>query len=642
MPRALALASILALAVAGLGAWWLWGSGARPDAVDPAGGAVGVRPEPGTPAQQPAARGPSVPQDERSGTRLDARPEQDHAAQDDLAPRARWIEGRTLDPLGGPLEGVEVLAVGAPEILAQSGGDGRFRLEAEVGRLSLHGRRPGFVTVYSAEVSAPDARHEALIVLAPAVELAGQVVDGEGLGLAGAVLRVAGDRPGLVGFPHSLEESFAHLPQARAGADGRFEFSAAPRLPGHGLFVDATGHRGVRLALPESTRLDLVIRLERDPAHLGQEPMVFGVVQLPDGTPAAGARVRLGSASTSTDRDGRFELGSHPAAEQYVPLAAMLAGWQPALWQAAPLPRGRAPEPIGPLVLTLPGPELAIAGRLARADGSAVEGWHARLLDATALDVTQHPIPVAENLGQAEMNISTGPDGRFRIAGLSARDYRLRLWDPGTFASVESGPVPAGSEDLHLVVPPDVLLERLAGRVVSQGGVPVEGAEVAVRFVEDRTRFGSHTRTLASATTDAHGSFEFGPVPSRNLVLAVRGEDLADVSLEPPGGAFGAAPVLIEVERLVRLRLDFSSLLPPPDAFRVLDPSGAPLALEVRSARRRSSSDVMSLAEGRSAVVTTRASAATLVLLRGTARPYEELSRRPIRLLPGEINLLGP
>ncbi len=630
------------LVVLGLAAAWIWVRD-RPAAV------IGVVPAPAAVERDvalPRAELPApLPGVEREGDPAHGRRAQAAAPTTPTpvpVPRvALRVVGRALDVGGAPLAGVEIRAAERPEaVLARSAGDGGFEFETELRHLRLEGARAGYATVRSGIVSEDAPQREALVVLAPAVDLAGRVVDPAGEGLAEAVLDVHDDWQGLIGFPLPLDGTEMRTSEARSGADGAFEFVSAPRLPGRKLRVRRAGFEAAWLEMPEFSTRDLEIRLE--PRRTTPDPervAYFGVVTFPDGTPAAGATVRLAGASTSCDRDGRFELVRAGWTADDVLLVALLEGWQPAIWGEIGPPPEERPASIGPLGLVLPGPSLSLAGRLELADGTPASGWNVRLLDPTVLDANQTPPPTAETLGQEFSGWArTDERGRFELTGLAERDYRLRLWEPETYVCLETGPIRAGTRDLRLRVPADAVLERLRGRVVTRGGVPVSGARIGVQFITSSTKTGFVSESVAGTESDAEGRFELPGLPRRHVNLVVGGDDLVWTTFPAPAEGFDGSPIVVEVERLARVRLDFSAADPLPDAFSVLDADGMQLQIESRSAGGRTTSSSIPLHEGRSAVLAVSESATTLVLRKGG----REIARRALLLLPGEINELAP
>src|SRR5690606_1269346 len=215
-------------------------------------------------------------------------------AQVDATASLRWVEGRVLDPRGEPLVGVEVVGARLPArneldaVLAQSDGSGRFRFETDAEELVLYGRRPGFVTVYSALVDEATS-DEVRIVLAPSVHLEGRVVDSDGRGIEHAVLQVARDAPWLVGFPFPLDGNAREFAPSRSIADGSFTYRPAPLIDGFDLRVQAVGFERTWIEVPDAPQYDLLITLERAEPTDKQTARIFGVVVLPDGRPATGA-----------------------------------------------------------------------------------------------------------------------------------------------------------------------------------------------------------------------------------------------------------------------------------------------------------------------------------------------------------------
>lgn len=547
------------------------------------------------------------------------------------------VRGRVLDPTGAAVGGASVARRQEPErALATSLGDGRFELELELESAELVASLPAWVTVRYAVVVRDRPRSEALIVVAPALRLAGRVVDDRGEPVGGASFSWSATSMGIVGFPHTLEETSPLPSRWSAARDGAFVLDA-PKLHPARITVTADGHRDGFLAVPEEGRTDLVVELVRESAvveELVSEPTLFGTVRLPGGAPARGAFVGLGSARTQTDDDGRWELRRPDWVAEGSVLAARLEGYQPAVvtdpatWSGGGLR-------VGPIELVLPGLELAIVGRVVDADGAPLAGWAMGLVDATPLDASTIPSPSVE--GGGKRAVTTGPDGGFRLGGLRDRAYVVRAHDPSTYLSITSDPLPAGTDDVELVLPADALLERLSGAVVTHGGVPVAGAEVRLRFVLARIRGGMSWDDAAKAHTDEDGKFLLERVPRRGLLVTVTGRGIVDLSVEPEGGELDQRPLTLVVWRRVDVRCDFSGMDPIPDAVRMLDERGEPLSIEARSASGWSSSTRLGLQQGRSAVVSVSEQARTLELGFGA-----RVETRPLTLVPGEVNEIRP
>jgi hypothetical protein len=100
----------------------------------------------------------------------------------------RTIRGRVFDADGAALAGVPVALEGREDAPAVSGGGGCFELRTSQGSARLVGAsRPGWATVREGVWAANDAVHP-VVVMAPTLELAGEVIDEAGWSLAGARL----------------------------------------------------------------------------------------------------------------------------------------------------------------------------------------------------------------------------------------------------------------------------------------------------------------------------------------------------------------------------------------------------------------------------------------------------------------------
>ncbi len=551
-----------------------------------------------------------------------------------------FVRGRVVDRAGAGVPRVPLVRTGqanAPSTraieLATSGPDGSFAAELPAFRgddtLAASPASP-WATLRAARVRAEDPGDQ-LVVVAPAVALAGAVVEAGGGPLAGATVRFRVPVQALIGFPAPLDGTVAADAQAVSGADGRFALARAPAAPGARLQVEHAGFRALDEPAPDGPRDDLLLALER----LGEdEPWLLGVVVRPDGTPARGARVRLGALATRTDEDGRFGLARAPE-EPEAPLVAALVGRQPAvLPRAGELLRQEFPPPLVRLVLGARA--LSIRGVVLDAEGLPLPRWRVGLVDGTVLGPNRIPAELAEDLARGkEVQTETDAQGRFVLGGLLERDYVVQAFDAGTLLMLRTGPVPAGTRDLVLRVPADALVARVTGVVVARDGAPLAGVRVGSALTTSRNGGASEQLPGRSVLTGADGRFALEQVPRRLVELTVSGEDVIPQ-------AFALDP-----ERDLRLtvarRLHFRVALgpaageqPPPDAIAVLDAAGAFLPLYLFQGNGWSSSSVYGLARLGTNALGVSEDAALLVFLRESA----EVARTPLALAPDEVTVV--
>ena len=285
--------------------------------------------------------------------------------------------------------------------------------------------------------------------LAPAVALAGRVQDARGGPVVGATVRLWAGRGGRPGDDLTAVEPVLQV--TSTGPDGTFRFDTASdtgnriRIEALGLAtVERTGLRGGALARPVILALGRVLR---------------GSVTLPDRrTPAGGAVVRFEGQSTTrwheVRSDGSFLIEGVPAKESGQILAD---GGK----------KGRAVLPVEAgvtdpqhVVLAM---NAALSGRVVAADsGRPILG-----------------IKVVAKAGDGAAFLArSGREGRYAIAGLPPRSYRVTVdderfvpWSRG----VDVSPGQSETQDIPLVRG-----ATLVGRVVSEEGVAVENATIQV------------------------------------------------------------------------------------------------------------------------------------------------------------------
>lgn len=301
MRRRSEFAVIALLSLGGL--VWFWpGDAAAPESPDEAKASAPAR----------SQRSPGATWRSASGTALP------HADLERSPSGRPCLEGRVLDAVtGGAIAGAQaVFAASSGALTARAGPDGRFRIEATEGAVTL------------AELSAdgffpfrPDWGHspveltltrgvcvsELVLTLTPRLVYRGRVVSPEGASVGGATVTISTD---------------AEAPGApiASAPDGSFTFSAregALLVARHPRFAPATAEVDFRVRLTK----ELTLRLGPRPLDAGVERTLLRglVVDGRDGS-VAGARVEVRrdveversvwlrlEAATETDPDGRFE-----------------------------------------------------------------------------------------------------------------------------------------------------------------------------------------------------------------------------------------------------------------------------------------------------------------------------------------------
>lgn len=553
---------------------------------------------------------------------------------------ARIVRGRVLDAFGHGLAGIALrLDAGVPgsDSRCTSAAGGWFEIGVRGSAETVLAADPRYATVL-AGMARVLGETQALVVVAPRIELAGRVLDESGAPVVGATVEL--ELPADFGaeWGLALDYSLAQAWTAASGADGRFALAAAPALDEAALQATLGGYESHSEPAPLHSDQALVIVLTRPPAC---DHLVHGVVLDPAGTPVEGARVAARGESTLTRSDGAFALDLSQS-DVRPPLIAVKHGFQPALFEPERDERG-APRWPASIVLRLGGSPGSLHGRVVDADGRAVSGAKVWLVDPTPFGQMGQYLMAAESLARGDERFwsfaVTDTDGRFSIDGLLERAYRVQALAPETLVSVESAPLRAADSPVELVLPTNDVHDLVAGRIVSRGGRPVPGALVRlfrktfeVQLAEGRQ---NDAQEGESRITDPDGAFEFTAVPKEGVHLLVTGDTLLFA-----GTDLMREDDVTDIEIAVSVRLHLQVELDAPhdraDSLRVLDAAGNQLTLNRMAGEGAHFGPRMPILDGRSAVISLDEDAATLVLERGA----EEVARMPLHLVPGAPNVV--
>lgn len=651
-------AAIVLALLAGIG-WWLAPTAAAP-ALTPHDAAPAALAQASVPASASSATQPTT-------ARIEA-----NAPPAAAAAPAEVCRGRVLDLRGQPLAGVPLVAVKrwTPERADAATAAQRDRLPAEV--QALAGREPeagvtdlaalpevartgadgsfelvprdgflfagsGWTTLRASATGSVAGRDARLLVVAPAVEVRGEVVSDQGP-VAG--VRIAAEWPLLASFPESLDSTLkVPTPIARSAGDGTFTIAGLPAGEGR-ISFHRDGYEPATLAVPAANASGVRIVLRRiDDASL----LVTGSVVDHRMVPVAGARVGLQGLAATTDAAGRFRLvyrAGEPAPVASSELFAASPGYQTLV-----VPRfgARLADPAQrDVVLQLAGPALSISGTVVDAAGKPIADalvypWNEPELleDRTADELGMATdAPVAAVGPGIRVFARTGADGAFELGGLRARDYRLHVLLTKPRAGHTSEPLAAGQAGVRLQLPEKLCHERVAGRVVDRAGQPVGEVTVGASMTIYRSGYSSHGDGGSSVTTDAEGRFELHDVPCADVVLTVNGPSIVHhrIALDT---LLAASSQDVVVKRRHHLRIDADPARGA-TAFRVYDAAGAPQSVTELSGGSSLSRDRWPLHDGKSGVLAVGDDVVTVAL----ERDGTELVRLPVRLVAGDVTIV--
>jgi len=582
---------------------------------------------------------------------------------------APWtVRLRVLDAEGQAMAGIEIQDGEEGPVVGRSGAGGWCVFETRAESLFLCAADPRWVTIHEGSPSRTSSL-DPVLVLAPAIQLAGFVVDPEGRALPGASVRFDLPQGFHTRFTEVLEASRTQGWRARCDPEGRFAFERVPAVAGCALRAVAAGYDSARLEAPLASASDLEIVLRRPELPLAG--VLRGTVIDLLGAPVPEARVGLGLLSVVSDEDGRFELALARAvtAEQ---LQAVKAGYLPARMDRPGEPgpdRSGWPDEV---VLVLGGPSLSIQGVVVDAEGAPVPRARVWLHDPTPgapigiVPTTLEPLMAGAAVPASALEsesrlpaedgdsfidwhtqpqdpsllwnwVETDSTGAFEFPGLDARNYKLDVLGPESLQVTTSESIPAGARAVRVQLDPPDVFEPLRGVVHGEDGEVLADVSVTLfrPMIDARARFfGGNSQIVViqpagTATTDAKGRFEFKSVPRHGAQLSLRGDAVVPRSVEVTEGE-------LDIELEVRCHLEVVVRLASGrfDEIAVRDRQGGPLDLIVLTEGSMNAWTSMPLVDGRSGVLSVSSRASELVLLKGGV----EVETRPLDLVPGDVN----
>ncbi|MFO1078343.1 MAG: hypothetical protein U1E73_11535 [Planctomycetota bacterium] len=490
------------------------------------------------------------------------------------------VRGRVVDLSDLPIAGIAVvrglpgLKLGAASVPTDD--TGHFEFEAAL-PVVVAVRDETYATVL--EGFAATKGVEPLVVVARRIPLGGVVVDEAGAAIADAEIAVAAEAQ-RAGRDQGASRSVVQ--QARSDAAGTFRIDDAAAVPGARMGVRAAGFVLLDLAVPQGGDPAMRVVLQR---FADRVTLIRGRVVRDDGRPVAKALVSTGVLASPTDADGFFVIDFEPwlryRVDESAPtvLTAVAAGMLPATRTLPSVQEARTKGWPADIVMRLDGAPRSITGIVVDENGAPLRDVLVEPDDMTAFGIVPSPefpgfggVPrTAEQLaGGGECH--TDADGRFRLDGLLARDYRLRtLLRPSLLSSV-SEPIAAGSTDVWLVLDRRQL-GTIAGRIVDRHGEGIGGVRVSVS--------GKRVTELVigkSATTAADGSFAIADATTAPAFLRIEGAAIVPELFRELLPSDDVAALTLPVGRRCRVQFEWGQQQPA-DRVSVEDATGESLMM---------------------------------------------------------------
>ncbi len=438
----------------------------------------------------------------------------------------------------------------------------------------------------------PHQVHALEVVVAPAISIAGKVVDELGQPVPRARLDWL-PAPGL----DLAQAGGSRQRRFRESSDdqGRFRFAVLPSLPDSRLEIRAEGFEVKQMPSPAASCSGLPVELKA----LDLQQALSGTVTTSQGVPLSGAWIWGDGAATQTTDDGRFTLPFPSSSEPWVVHAAA-PGFLPV--QVSVIDFQRSVE------WQLVESSATLRGRVVGSHGQGVaEAW-VGLLDPTVLSISgSGPTDLrilecflAGKPHVTDPGVSCDSEGFFNIEGLDRRTYDILVVDIGSLRTQTLFAIHPETENLEIEIAGEGLLEEILGRVVDRRGQPVEGALVSPFVLGTRLEHPTGESVLSHSVaardgceTDELGWFELGPLARDRVLVAVTGEGIL------PSRSFSLLPSVFDSHEdleIVVTRIQRAVLHGDPhraDTFVILDARDQPLNVGLtRSLARTADSEV--------------------------------------------------
>lgn len=415
------------------------------------------------------------------------------------------------------------------ETVTDDEGGFRFEDDHRIDHARVDVVDPGFVRV---AVGTRDDAGELLVVVARAVSLRGRVVDEGMTPVLDAFVEPASGLAELVSRLGVSLTAIAEVGAHRTGAGGAFWIPRAPSWEGLRLEVTHEDHQPRRFSSPLSDTQEMTLQLVQ-PAT---DALVFGTVFDMSGAAVAGAEVLLGRSTTKTADDGTFTVPWDVRGR----LTVCASGF-------APEAMALEAKPTQPLRLVLDR-ESRLSGSVRDPKGRPLDGVFVEISDGMLLDTGFRTAEA--RCGGWTRAVPVEREGRFVLAGLEARPYRLRIHHPDGSLVHVSEPLMPGADKV-VTIPDDATVELLRGRLLDSDGLPMVGVEVAFGGSVRRNLGGGTSGAMSPpVVTGDDGRFAFPRVSRRGLFLQVTPDDRASARYDLASCARGDAVELVYPPRL--------------------------------------------------------------------------------------------
>ena len=459
------------------------------------------------------------------------------------------LEGRVLDLFAQPVSGLNVYSTDSPELsLTVSGADGAFTLDLPGPRTRWIARSQDYATLRAAAPSDVGASNSAVIVVGPAVDLAGVVVDEWGDPVVNARISLEEGPATLEGFDAPLQRSVPVERHAWTDVNGRFAVEDWVGGADIKLVVEFEGYEPYSLPMPSVSHSGLFVPLQVAPTEV-----LSGIVVHSDGRPAPGARVQLAEYRTHTDDLGRFRLEHRAVSVDDALLAIQegfgvgevrsLRGRAEMISEAAP---GQSNQSVQ---IVLGGPTGSISGVVRDPHEPQARAFQRWVVYAVRADEDAAEAAALSDPRAMPRRTRTDEDGSFLLTELPDADYIVEAVDLQTLLRLRSKVVRPGlSGSLELEVPKEPF-RTVDGRLVAPDGAPLADARVSIALNCAASGCTDPLVMGQSARTDGQGRFFLPQVPVTPVDLFVEHPEVSGALMGLPDSSAFGDEVEIEVPR---------------------------------------------------------------------------------------------